>query len=113
MKKVINGITYNTETAILLGTYTKYRNGVDFSDTEACQNENNVEYREGQYRRKKDGAYFLAGSGSGKYSKVERVPAYGGYHGRPHATYDRIVPSSKVIPLEEGEAEAWLAEHGN
>jgi len=113
MKKVVNGVTYNTDTAILLGTYTKYRAGVDISDIKACQNENNVEYREGLYRRKKDGAYFLAGSGNGKYSKEERVPAYGGYHGRPHPAYDRIVPSGKVIPLEESEAEAWLAEYGN
>lgn len=114
MKKVIKGITYNTDTAVLVGAYTKYySDDVNASmDTEEWQGEGNVEYREEMYR-KKDGSYFLVGTGMGKYAEVKKIPAYGGFHGRPHPAYSRRISSCKVVPVSAAEAECWLAEFGN
>jgi len=85
MKAVINGKTYNTETATLLGEMSVNPVG-DFAHVS-----------EALYRTAK-GAYFLAGEGGARTKYAENVggAVYGG---------------SKIMPLTEAEALAWGERH--
>lgn len=86
MKKIINGKTYNTETAKEIGYASNNRvSRRDFSFWE-----------ETLYQRK-DGEYFLHG------------------HGGPYTSYSRIVMgmqtgSEMIIPYSEENAKKWAAE---
>ena len=86
MKKIINGKTYNTETAKEIGYASNNRvSRRDFSFWE-----------ETLYQRK-DGEYFLHG------------------HGGPYTSYSRIVMGMQtggemIIPYSEGDAKKWVSE---
>ena len=86
MKKIINGKTYNTETAELIGDYSQsYPN--DFNYIE-----------EALYVTKK-GGYFLAGGG-GAMSKYSRSVDQNSYCG-----------GSGMHVIPKGEALAWCERH--
>jgi len=87
-KKVINGKTYNTETADLIET-ASYKYPSDFEW-----------FKESLYR-KKTSEFFLDGEGGG-LSKYAEEGTTGGW------TY-----GSKFIPLTEKEAQAWVEEHSD
>ena len=87
MKKIINGKTYNTDTATELG---RYDNDLGVGDFAHCA--------EGLYRTAK-GAYFLAGRG-GAMSKYSR------------AIGDNCCAGgSDILPLTECEAKQWAEQH--
>lgn len=86
MKKIIKGKMYNTETAEMVGSYSKGN----------LQNDFNA-YREELYR-KKTGEFFIWGEGNGntKYaSHVESMRTYG----------------NKIIPLTVDESKEWVEKH--
>lgn len=87
MKQIINGKTYNTETAELLGHWSNQLYG-DFG---YCT--------ENLYRTKK-GAYFIAGNG-GPLSKYA-IPCGNMTRG-----------GSEIIPLTETEAKRWMEKYGD
>ena len=68
MKRTINHVTYNTETA---KTVSERRYEID-------------QYSETLYQNKQ-GAYFLVGSGLGPYAHTVH-PRGNGFHGRPHTS---------------------------
>tara|TARA_R110002074_G_scaffold267046_1_gene439314 strand:- start:66 stop:371 length:306 start_codon:yes stop_codon:yes gene_type:complete len=88
MKKVINGKMYNTETAKLIETHT-YKYPSDFEW-----------FKESLYQ-KKTGEFFIDGEGGG-LSKYAEEGATGGW------SY-----GSKVSPISEIEAKAWVEEHSD
>lgn len=85
-KKIVNGKTYNTDTAKELGYQS---NGYSRSDFNFCE--------ETLYR-KKNGEYFLYGHG-GAYSNYGEI--YGSH----------VCGGSKVIPLSEEKAKKWAEEN--
>ena len=87
MKKIINGKTYNTETATKLAGWG---NGYSCSDFNYC--------RERLYRTKK-GAYFIWGTG-GPMSKY--AECYGDCRGG----------GEDIVPVKENEAKRWMERHG-
>ena len=86
MKAIIEGLTYNTETATELGRYSSL----------ARWESNYVD--EGLYRTKK-GRYFLAGEG-GALSRYGRHGRVGGW-----------CEGEKIIPITEDEAREWMERH--
>ena len=89
MKKVINGMMYNTETATEIDYYSNNYYTNDFNY-----------YSETLYKTKK-GNYFLYGSGNAmsKYSCSVGNNGRGG--------------SSDIIALTESEAMQWMEEYGD
>jgi hypothetical protein len=87
MKKTVNGLTYNTETAKEIGYYSKSYYCNDFNY-----------YSESLYKTK-TGNYFLYGSGNAmsKYSCSVGNIGRGG--------------SSDIIPMTEAEAMEWCEEY--
>lgn len=86
MKRIIDGKSYNTETAECIAYYESPHNRGDFH-----------RFEEGLYRTKK-GAWFIAGEG-GALSKYSR-PVIGGRGG-----------GEGLEPLTEDQARQWLEEH--
>jgi len=86
MIRVIDGLRYNTETAVLVA---KWDNGLSYSDF------NNLE--ESLYITVK-GNWFLLGSGgpNSQYAKTVGNSSCG---------------SSRIVPYEEFEAQDWLEKH--
>ena len=86
MKRIINGMRYDTEKADLIGdaSYGCYPGSGDFSHWNASL-----------YRTPKSGRYFLAGEGGAMTQFATHFPD--GMRGG----------GSKLIPLEKGEALAW------
>ena len=86
MKKVIDGLVYNTETAEEIASYS-YLGNSDFRHVD-----------ETLYKTKK-GKYFLAGSGGpmSKYAVPVGNSGYGGGEG--------------IIPLTVEEAREWCEKH--
>lgn len=87
MKQIINGKTYNTETATLLG---EYWNGCSRSDFGFLS--------EDLYRTQK-GAYFIAGEG-GAMTKYCRSCGNNSFCG-----------GERITPITEAEAKEWMEEH--
>jgi hypothetical protein len=87
MKKVIDGLMYNTETAHCVGSWDNGRYGNDFY---ACE--------ETLYKTKK-GNYFIYGIG-GAASRYARS-----------CGQNTTCGSSDIIPLSSGEAQRWAEEH--
>jgi len=87
MKKTINGLTYNTETAALIGSDSYNGSCTDFQSWE-----------ENLYVTSK-GNYFLQGSG-GPMSKYSTPIGNNGRGG-----------GSDIIPLSKEDALAWAEEH--
>lgn len=85
MKKIIDGKTYNTDTATELGNYRNNPGNFSFVD-------------ESLYRTKK-GAYFLAGKG-GPMSKYAQSCGLNEWCG-----------GSDIHPISEQEARRWLERH--
>lgn len=83
MKQIINGKTYNTETATELGHYWNGRSDSDFSHIS-----------ESLYRTK-NGQYFLAGEG-GPMTRYSRPVG------------DMTGGGKGIIPLSESEAREWM-----
>ena len=88
MKKVINGKKYDTSTATFIDTYT-YKYPSDF------------EYFNEDLYQKKTGEFFLDGEG-GAASKYAQDGETGGR-----------ISGSKMIPLTETEAQAWVEKHAD
>ncbi|BDF78686.1 hypothetical protein [Pyramidobacter piscolens] len=86
MKQIINGKTYNTETATELGHYWNGRSDSDFSHIS-----------ESLYRTK-NGQYFLAGEG-GPMTRYSRPVG------------DMTGGGEKIIPLSESDAREWMERH--
>lgn len=88
MKKIIDGKTYNTETAKVVSVW---RNG----------EYGNMSYVEETLYKKKTGEYFLYGeSGAvGKYAKKVGCNNWS--------------DSAAIIPFTEDQAKEWLEEHGS
>jgi hypothetical protein len=86
MKKIIEGKIYNTETATKVASYDNDLPTNDFKN-----------YSESLYRTNK-GAWFLAGEGG-------PMTPYSRYNGNTTSG------GRDIIPLEKGEALAWLASH--
>ncbi len=86
MKTIIDGKTYNTETAKFIKR-DKYSEGIPTSD---------LEYYAERLYQKKTGEYFLYGNGgpNSKYSKQTRENEW--------------TSGEKIIPLTEVEANAWI-----
>lgn len=87
MKKIINGKSYNTETATLIGEYYTRHSCDDFHY-----------YEEGLYLTAK-GAWFISGRG-GALSKYSRPCGGNGSCG-----------GDGLEPISEKEAQEWLEEH--
>ncbi len=86
MKKVIDGLRYNTETAEEIH---RWDNGLDTGDFKSCE--------ETLYLTAK-GRYFLHGQG-GAMSKYS-VPVSGGRGG-----------GEEIVPMSADEVREWLEEH--
>lgn len=86
MKKIINGKTYDTETAEELAA--------------RCENCRSFEYVNETLYKTKKGAYFLAGEG-GPMSRYSVPDGNGSSSG------------SDIIPLSEEQAKAWTEEYAN
>lgn len=86
MKKIIEGLTYNTETATELGRYSR----------RARWDSNYI--NEGLFRTKK-GRYFLAGEGGAMTHYCRRDGDNAWCEGE------------KIIPITEDEAREWMEEH--
>ena len=86
MKKIINGRLYNTDTAILLGSWT---NGCSSSDFHYCTED---------LYQKKSGEYFLHGSGGA-------LSIYGKHCG------DGICGGDNIIPMTERAVKVWAEAH--
>lgn len=89
LKSIINGKTYNTQTATLLA---EYDNGGGFGDFHALD--------EGLYLTK-NGTYFLAGSG-GAMTKYCRSCGHNSTCG-----------GSGITPISIEEAKAWMESYGS
>lgn len=88
MKRIVDGKTYNTETAVLIGEFiSPYISRDDFYYVD-----------EGLYKTKK-GAFFLAGYGGAatRYKKITQPGASSA--------------GSKIIPLTKKEALVWAESH--
>ena len=87
MKKIINGKTYNTETAKALCEWDNGEYG-------------NLTYLEETLYRKRTGEYFLYGlsGAAGKYAEQTGCNSWSG--------------GDKVIPMTEKEAKFWMEENG-
>jgi len=86
MKKIINGLLYNTETAKLVGTWDNGYNPGDFN------------YCEESLYRKRTGEYFVYGYG-GAMSK------YAKWHGNSGGE------GEEIRPYTAQEAKEWAEEH--
>jgi hypothetical protein len=86
MKAIINGKTYNTETATEIGHYSRF----GYTDFRYID--------EGLFRTKK-GNYFLAGEGGAMTHYSHRCSDNSSCGGK------------KIIPLDESEAREWMEEH--
>ncbi len=86
MKKIINGKSYNTDTAKTLGTYD---NGYSNNDFDYCYEELYVKHT---------GEFFLLGIGGArsKYSMTIGNSYCGG---------------SEIVPLTVNEAKSWVEKH--
>lgn len=87
MKAIINGKSYNTETATLLG---EFWNGCSKSDFRFLSEE--------LYRTRK-GAYFIAGEGGAMTSYCRRVDI------------NSFCGDKKITPITEDEARQWMEDH--
>ena len=90
MKKIINGLRYNTENAIEVGSYDygSYPRSGDFSHWSATL-----------YKTPRSGRFFLHGKGGGMTRFAYHSP-YGGSCG-----------GEKLIPLSNKEAFDWAEEY--
>jgi len=88
MKKIINGLRYNTKNAIEVGSYEhgSYPNSGDFSHWSATL-----------YKTPRSGRFFLHGEGGGMTRFADHSP-YGGSCGG-----ERLIPMSKQEALEWAE----------
>ena len=86
MKRTINGLTYNTETATFLASYD---NRLPWSD---------FKYEETDLYRTKNGRYFLAGHGGALSRWAERLEGGNRCQGEG------------IMPLSEDEAMKWAEE---
>lgn len=84
MKKIINGVRYDTESAILIGEYSSPGSSRDFSHWEA-----------GLYKGPRSGRYFLAGEGGPmtRYAKSMGGNSWSG--------------GEDITPMTRDEAFAW------
>ena len=89
MKKIINGKKYDTETATVVAEWS---NGRNYGDLYRCY--------ETLYR-KQTGEFFLYGEG-GAFSEYSR-----------RTGSNEWSSGSEIIPLSEGDASEWLAEHAD
>lgn len=89
MKKIINGKTYNTETAEMVASYSNGGGWRDFRH-----------YEESLYK-KKTGEFFLFGEGGAMTKYSERISdnSWGG--------------GNKIIPLSEDKAKKWMEEYAD
>ena len=89
MKRIINGVKYDTETAAHMSHYSS-RIGV-----------NDLYYYEEDLYRKFNGKYFLYGEGNAgsKYSEVAGLNSWS--------------PGSGIIELTEDEAKRWVEQYAN
>ena len=88
MKKIINGLRYDTENATLIGSYSTPGIGTgDFSYWEASL-----------YKTPRSGRYFLAGEGHG-------MTMFGSTFGECRGW------GSKLIPMSEREALEWAEQY--
>lgn len=90
MKKIINGLRYDTETATEVGGYShgSYPSSGDFSHWSATL-----------YKTPRSGRFFLYGEGGGMTRFAEHSP-YGGSCG-----------GEKLIPMDRPEALQWAEEY--
>lgn len=82
MNKIINGKRYNTETAELIDSYSKFSGS--------------FEYIHEELYRKRTGEFFLYGKGGARSKYAERVEQNTWQGGED------------ITPLNEDEAKAWL-----
>jgi len=87
MKKIINGLRYNTEKAIEVGAYQRgcYPNNGDFSDWTATL-----------YKTPRSGRFFLHGEGGG-------MTRFGSHNGNTSYGGERLIPMEKEEALEWAE----------
>ena len=87
MNKIISGKRYNTETAELIDSYSKFSGS--------------FEYIHEELYRKRTGEFFLYGKGGPRSKYAERVEQNTWQGGED------------ITPLNEDEAKAWLEEHSD
>lgn len=83
MRKTINGLTYDTDTAVQIAEYSWGRNASDFG------------YFEEELYVTSKGAYFLHGSGGARSPYAETLSA------------NTWGPGEKLVPMTEQEAFDW------
>ena len=88
MKKIINGIRYNTEAATLIGEYRSPHPTNDFSYWYA-----------GLYRAPRSGRYFLAGEGGPMTRYAKRCGD------------NSVCGGEAITPLTEEDAFAWAQKY--
>lgn len=87
MNKIIGGKRYNTETAELIDSYSKFSGS--------------FEYIHEELYRKRTGEFFLYGKGGPRSKYAERVEQNTWQGGED------------ITPLTEAEAKAWLEKHSD
>lgn len=92
MKKIINGVRYDTEKAVLVGEADNLHRGVSSSSDFAY-------WEAALYRTQRSGRYFLAGKGGpmSRFSQSVGQNSWGG--------------GSDLIPMSKEEALAWAEQH--
>jgi len=94
MKKIINGLRYNTENAVLIGEADNVGNGVD-SATDFSY------WSAGLYKTPRSARFFLAGEG-GPMSRFSHTVSQNSWSG-----------GSDLIPMTKEEAMEWAEAHLN
>jgi hypothetical protein len=92
MKKIIDGMRYNTEISVLIGKTNNIGRG--------CDSVNDFQYWEAAlYKTPRSGRFFLAGSG-GAMSRFAQASGQNTWTG-----------GSDLIPLTKDEAYQWAEQH--
>jgi hypothetical protein len=92
MKSIINGLRYDTKTAVLVGEADNIGHGADST--------RDFQYWEaGLYKTPRSGRFFLAGEG-GPMSMFRQTVSQNSWSG-----------SSRIIPMSRTDALAWAEQH--